>query len=198
MPVWDGYGIVVTDGRPGGRWPVAPEWVLLTAFAGGFYALAIRKLPRWLSFAVAAGVAAVAWHTFAPQGFLQSRRALGTTTSTFFDLSIPECDHGEFSKLRDGGAVVLDARTVEQYRAMHIAGAKLLPITSSLLELRRAFESMDPAVPVVCYCNGPQCAWSDVVANQLLHSGFRNVSVYRGGLAEWYAKGGPTADEATP
>jgi rhodanese-related sulfurtransferase len=198
MPVWDGYGIVVTDGRPGLRLPVAPEWILLTMFAGGTYFLAVRRFPRWLAFAIAAGLSAALWHSLAPQGFVHSRRALGTTTSTFFDLPIPECDHGEFSKLRDGGAVVLDARTVEQFRAMHIAGAKLLPITSSLLELRRAFETMDPAVPVVCYCNSHQCAWSDVVANQLLHSGYRHVSVYRGGLAEWSAKGGPIGTEATP
>jgi rhodanese-related sulfurtransferase len=183
--VWDGYGIVVASRETARRWPISPDWIAITLLLGGTYFLVRSRGSRWLAIGVALIGTIGAWHTLAPQGLLQSRRALGTTIAPHVEVRVPELSFEQFRESRDRGATVVDARPGEAYRSSHIPGSINVPVTASLPELHRVYDTLDADEPIVCYCATERCRWADIVASQLIHAGYRNVSVYRAGIMDW-------------
>jgi rhodanese-related sulfurtransferase len=97
----------------------------------------------------------------------------------------------------DGGtAVIIDARSTEEYEAGHIPGAINIPHD----RIPEFMETLTREVPmdadVVCYCRGPECDFSDLLATELKVMGYQKVSVFSGGWEHWTAAGYPT--EAGP
>ncbi len=86
----------------------------------------------------------------------------------------------------------VDARSSEEFRAGHIAGAKSLPfatadeaaLASLILEIRLV------GAPVI-YCSGGDCQSSLGLARLLAGRGLKEVRVFPGGWAEWTAAGLP-------
>jgi rhodanese-related sulfurtransferase len=84
-----------------------------------------------------------------------------------------------------GLALLLDARSPEQYTAGHIQGALNLPWD--------AFEAMFPQVmagvphdtTIVTYCDGETCGLSKDLAFALLQEGYFNVRVLVNGWTLW-------------
>ena len=101
-------------------------------------------------------------------------------------------DAERLKTLLDGGQrlVVVDVRTVEEYRRGHIPGARSL----SLDEPGERFRQLPRNEPIVLYCSCPE---SEVgPAYQFLrYSGYRDVHVLAGGLEAWLARGYPVARE---
>ena len=100
--------------------------------------------------------------------------------------------------LKDGSAVVLDSRRMEQYAAGHIPDVAHIDLKAGTPEYTAAVERLlggDKARMLVLYCNGPNCGASRSLAKQLVEEGFTNVYRYQLGIPMWRTMGGPTAME---
>ena len=75
--------------------------------------------------------------------------------------------------------VLLDTRTLEEYRVSHLANAKLLP--SDLEDLKQ--EGINHSTPIVAYCSvGYRSA---EIARQLQRMGYQNVFNLDGSIFQW-------------
>ena len=85
-------------------------------------------------------------------------------------------------KIREEGAFVLDVRQPEEWEAVHIPGATLIPLGE--LESRLDEVPQDQNILVVCRSGNRSARARDI----LLTAGFQNVSSMAGGMNEWVAK----------
>jgi rhodanese-related sulfurtransferase len=89
-------------------------------------------------------------------------------------------------RLARGDVVVLDVRPEPEYRAGHIAGARLAPLVS--------LDSIAAGLPrrkeIVAYCRGPYCVYADDAVRLLRERGLkaRRLNV---GYPEWRRAGLP-------
>lgn len=82
--------------------------------------------------------------------------------------------------MQKNSAFLIDARPYAKYLGATIPGAMAIPDTKmSALEGR--FPA-DKNVPIITFCGGYECTKSHIVANRLLELGYKNVSVYAGGV----------------
>jgi rhodanese-related sulfurtransferase len=57
---------------------------------------------------------------------------------------------------------------------------------------REATDTQLPAhTEIVVYCSGPTCPQSGAAAEKLLHLGYENVRLFKGGIEAWKAAGLP-------
>jgi rhodanese-related sulfurtransferase len=88
-------------------------------------------------------------------------------------------------------AVLVDARTRENYLKGHIPGAISLPIS----EFNRAYDRTSSLLvkdkSIIIYCTGGHCLDSSLLAKELTKKGYREIFVYKGGIEEWQALGNP-------
>jgi rhodanese-related sulfurtransferase len=87
------------------------------------------------------------------------------------------------------GLVVAEALSEEYYRAGHLPGAVHLPLEN--LDRRAAEVIPDRDARVVVYCASDACENSHIAARRLMELGYRDVSVYPGGKADWKELGLP-------
>lgn len=95
----------------------------------------------------------------------------------------------EVDDLLAEGALLVDARNIDDYKAGHLKGAVSLPIgevDSRIDDFKRQVQSDRP---LILYCNGFGCPDSFDLGVVLLRSGFTDVSVYEGGYPEWRDQG---------
>lgn len=100
----------------------------------------------------------------------------------------------EAEKLFHGGAVFVDVRSSDDFRASRIPGAVNIP----LLEAQRRSTELPRDKTIVLYEGGSGgsndvCAASRAVGRVLLGHGYNKVVVYRDGLAAWQKQSLPTA-----
>lgn len=95
-----------------------------------------------------------------------------------------------------GAALLVDAREAGRFRAGRIAGAVSLPLATARERLMAAPVADDPDRPMIVYCGGLDCEDALELALLLRRFGYRQVSLFAGGWAEWRAAGGAT--EAGP
>jgi len=89
--------------------------------------------------------------------------------------------------LREAGAFVLDVRQPEEWAAVHIPGATLIPLGD--LPSRLAEVPKDQEVVVVCHSGNRSAKGRDI----LLGAGYPSVTSMTGGMTAWSAAGYPTA-----
>ena len=89
--------------------------------------------------------------------------------------------------LANGSAVVLDTRPHLEYAMSHIPGARnvaskagvsMSMYVSDVAEVERLVGG-DRTKPLILYCNGPFCAKSKRLSEELLAGGFTNVRRYQ-------------------
>lgn len=78
--------------------------------------------------------------------------------------------------------IVINVLPKELYDDAHIPGSINVPLAN----LQNAAQTWNKEVPVVVYCSNYQCSASAGGARMLKNLGFKNVSAYEGGMAEWY------------
>lgn len=94
-----------------------------------------------------------------------------------------EVSAAEASALRDQGALFLDVRSPDEWKAAHVPGSTLIPIT----ELKQRIDEVprDREVVVVCSSGIRSRAGRDILTG----AGFTKVTHLAGGLLEWKAQG---------
>jgi rhodanese-related sulfurtransferase len=115
-----------------------------------------------------------------------SKTALGTVAE------FPDpVELDEVHELIAAGALLVDARHVEDYREAHLQGAVSLPL-GEVDQRLDAFRSEVPAERIIIiYCNGFGCPDSFDLGVILLARGFQQVRVFEGGFPEWRDAGLP-------
>ena len=88
-------------------------------------------------------------------------------------------------------AVLLDARTRENYNQGHIPKAVSLPI----VEFKQTYDTVSHLLiedkAIIIYCIGVHCIDSAMLAKELNQKGHRDIFVYKGGIEEWQELGYP-------
>ncbi|HUU04581.1 MAG TPA: rhodanese-like domain-containing protein [Patescibacteria group bacterium] len=93
----------------------------------------------------------------------------------------------------DPGAVLLDARTVENFELGHIPGAVSLPISRFDEFFPRHQERLLAARMLIVYCSGWTCSDSHELALRLFQKGLKVLFLYKGGMEDWLEKGNAVA-----
>jgi rhodanese-related sulfurtransferase len=95
----------------------------------------------------------------------------------------------ELIRLMNQGALVLDIRSLDEFAAGHISGARQLPSD----QLPKAGETLKKhrEKPVIVY--GADEASGPVVVRKLTSQGFTKAFCLRGGLASWRSENLPLA-----
>jgi len=87
--------------------------------------------------------------------------------------------------VESGEALLIDARTGEDFSLGYLPGAVSLPI----YEFDRAFKEVEDLLDIektiITYCSSETCIDSTLLAKKLYRLGFQNIFVYRGGFEEW-------------
>jgi rhodanese-related sulfurtransferase len=90
-----------------------------------------------------------------------------------------------------GGAVILDARSRDEYSRGHIRGSRSLPLQDVDLYLEEAAGDVSPGTPIITYCDGEACSLSHDLAKVLEEFGFEDVRVLVNGWTLWLENGLP-------
>lgn len=93
------------------------------------------------------------------------------------------------------GLPLIDTRLEHFYDDGTIPGARSV----SHERVTESIAGLDPDVPTVFFCNGPQCAATPETIRALLSSGYpaRSILYYRGGIHDWVTLGLPLEVPAT-
>jgi len=88
--------------------------------------------------------------------------------------------------VKEGRAIVLDVRPLDEYRAGHIRGAVHIPLD----ELQGRLDELPPGKMIIAYCRGPYCQLAVQATSQLKQRG-RPAKTLEDGYPEWWAAGQP-------
>jgi rhodanese-related sulfurtransferase len=91
-------------------------------------------------------------------------------------------------RLMNGGAVLVDVRSANQYKDSHISGARNVP-GDQIAAGAAALEKIKDKTVIVCCDNG---ITSGAAARKLTELGFTQVFNLRGGLSAWRQDNLPT------
>jgi rhodanese-related sulfurtransferase len=94
--------------------------------------------------------------------------------------------------LEGGAAIIIDARSSEQFDQGHLPGALNVPIDDFIEYHSRLDERVPIDATVIVYCQSVTCDQSENLARELGMMGYERVLVYRGGWDEWSQAGLPT------
>jgi rhodanese-related sulfurtransferase len=89
--------------------------------------------------------------------------------------------------VQQAGTVVLDARSIYEYKLGHIPGALSLPADSFDPVYPKLQPQLKNATLIIVYCGGGSCGTSEEVAKKLIEKGFKDnrVAIFEGGLPGW-------------
>lgn len=114
------------------------------------------------------------------QTYLKDRNALEAITCTELE-----------RRIKNGEAVVLDVRPLQEFTAGHIAGARSIPVA----ELRTRIKEVPKRRVIVAYCRGPYCVFADQAVGILQDAGYKALRL-DGGFPEWQMQGMPVERNA--
>lgn len=99
---------------------------------------------------------------------------------------VTEIDVNQAAQRRQAGAFMLDVRQPEEWQAIHIPDATLIPLG----ELQQRLNELPKDQEIVVYCRSGNRSLTG--AQILQQAGFSNVTSMAGGISEWQAAGYPT------
>jgi len=83
--------------------------------------------------------------------------------------------------VRNGEAVIIDARGPADFALGHVRGAFNMPAGQAEAYIGQLSQSVAPGQLIVIYCNGPHCDSGDMVYEYLVPQGFSNMRVFKPG-----------------
>jgi len=103
-------------------------------------------------------------------------------------ISLPEAE----DLFAGGQGIFVDARSVEEFQAGHIAGAMSMPYEEIRnTDPERFVAALPPGKMPVVYCSGGDCLTSLALAKLFAEHGAGEIRVFQGGWEEWIAAGLP-------
>lgn len=81
---------------------------------------------------------------------------------------------------KQSGCIILDVRTLDEYKEGHIKDAKLLPLQNIPQDIDKVLKDKDQLILVYCRSGNR----SKQAASKLAEAGFKNVKEF-GGIIEW-------------
>jgi rhodanese-related sulfurtransferase len=84
-------------------------------------------------------------------------------------------------RVRNGEAVIIDARGPADFARGHIRGAINMPAGQKEAYLWQLSQSVAPDQFIIIYCNGPYCDSGDMVYEYLASQGYTNMRVFKPG-----------------
>lgn len=191
--------------------PGAARMLASTGGVPGGFSVALSKdlpadlrgrLAKW--FQTAAGSAGLRPVAVQPELLRYQRVAeLGSFTPTALP-GATVVTAEQVAQLVAQGAVIVDTRNEQEFKARHIPGALFVPyVEKSLKDVAydpaqddfAGLARLDPARPTVFHCNGAECWKSYKAARAALGKGFRKVYWFRGGMPEWQKAGQQLAQQ---
>jgi rhodanese-related sulfurtransferase len=101
---------------------------------------------------------------------------------------IKEISPDEAQRAATTGAMLIDVREEDDWRAAHADGA--VHLSKGVIELEIEEQAPDLNTPIICYCGGG--SRSALAADNLQKMGYTNVRSLAGGLRAWKEAGLPT------
>ncbi|SHJ46026.1 Rhodanese-related sulfurtransferase [Malonomonas rubra DSM 5091] len=115
-----------------------------------------------------------------------------STGGAVTDLLYPDpVDMEEIDDLLAEGALLVDARNNEDYKAGHLKSAISYPIGDAETKLEDFMQQVPKDRTLILYCNGFGCPDSFDLGVFLLNAGYQDVLAYEGGYPEWRDAGRP-------
>jgi rhodanese-related sulfurtransferase len=124
------------------------------------------------------------YHFASDEGFLAHPDAPGAIERAHLGRFIPKIDWDEAQRLREAGAVFVDARRADDFKAGHLDGAINISTSAGADERRKAMEHVAEDARVVVYCHSAGCTYAERVAVRLKTDGFIDVSILKEGWVE--------------
>ncbi len=88
-------------------------------------------------------------------------------------------------------AVILDARSAEEFKAGRIPESRNLPYYEFETHAKEALVGVAEESRLVIYCEGIGCELSFFLGRDLVNMGYKNVQIFYGGYPEWKDAGLP-------
>lgn len=100
-------------------------------------------------------------------------------------MDVPEVDCAEAVAMRDAGAVWIDVREPDEWRAARIEGTEHVPLSDAVDEVPRRYPDKDTQLVLSCHA-GPRSAQ---LTGYLRSLGYLDVHNLRGGIRAWASEG---------
>ena len=160
-----------------------------------------RELAGGVALMIAAAALGIGVNTVRPHGLplIQKGEVVATaqhgdvdTTKTFTPTAKGAISIDEMKRQFDAKtAVILDARSPQEYEEGHIPGSINIPHDQIPQYQDVLTNEVSNDAHVICYCRSPTCDFSDLLATELKVIGWEDVSVFSGGWEEWSKAGYP-------
>lgn len=105
---------------------------------------------------------------------------------------------GARARVEEAAPVVFDARDPDQYAAGHLPHARNLPVGDADRRIGDYASLLTPLTPILVYCGGADCGDALELAVKLREYGFKDLTLYPGGFAEWTEYGGAVRTGGQP
>lgn len=146
---------------------------------------------------VSSAIAACSYNLLDDGGFLAHNDATAIIEQLHRINFVPKITKSEMCKVvNDDDIVILDARLRFDYENGHIEGAVNVPVNANDVDRQKVTTEIPKDSRIVIYCQSSRCKYSEVVAIKLIEDGYSNISIFRGGWAEWVAKNGKSGEIA--
>jgi len=211
-PRWDGNGLVISAEPIDLGSVLAPARRQFATYAtiALLITLIVRWAKRWLplawqksqrqvfrlsaaqgaGFVIVALLCGVIYHVANDEGLLANTLATASIQRAHRGNFIPKTGERKVHKLLDSDTVFIDARLARDYQAGHLEGAISVPVDANDVELQKTTADISKDSRIVMYCQSSACKYAEIVAIKLITDGFSNISIFRGGWAEWTTKNG--------
>ena len=211
-PRWDGNALIVSA-KPidlGAVFaPARKRFIIYTAIAL-IIILTVHWAKRWLPetikrsrsklfglsitegalFAIVALLCGMIYHFANDEGLLANANATASVQKVHRHNFIPKVSEKKVHKLLDNDTIFIDARYSRDFKAGHLEGAISVPVNSTKKERQTKTTNISKDARIVVYCQSVGCKFAERLAIRLMNDDFSNISIFKGGWAEWTAKNG--------
>ncbi|MHC4744522.1 MAG: rhodanese-like domain-containing protein [Planctomycetota bacterium] len=143
------------------------------------------SIAQFLGFVVVALVCGALYHSLRDEGYLAYPDAIAAIQEVHLRNFIPKIGIKRVRKLLGSDTIFLDARYASDYQAGHLKGAINVPVDANEVERQKATVDIAKDTRLVVYCQSAGCKFAEKVAIRLVRDGFSDVSIFKGGWAEW-------------
>lgn len=204
---WDGTAIVVSPKEAShpsitlvaGR-AIAISLLLLLAFSLRQLLKSDTPIGRLLrserrshAFGAPIAILAIAMLAFNLQakGLWRNQSTVEAIKETNKGYFFPWVDIGEVQDAISSDDITLvDARNAPSHREGSIPGSLNVPPDSTLALIRRKLGSQNEHSRIIVFCGSASCPYAAEVASRLNTAGYKSISIYMGGWADWVEQSG--------